>query len=189
MTAADLDQAANGLRRRRRRAREATALAVASSGLALAAAGVWPRLALPLAVGAAFQILVAGGWVVTRRDQIARLAVEPAAYVLADVERYGRRLTQPRQRARLAAWLAEIVAEAPNPWSLYLPDRVALFRGELAALAGELAMPTLCVEPASAAACRRLLTHAVESPLYNPRVPADDLRRALELIRAGIERR
>jgi hypothetical protein len=109
--------------------------------------------------------------------------------VLAEVERYGRRLTQPRQRARLATWLAEIVAEAPNPWRLYLPDRVALFRTELAALARDLAMPTLGVEPASAAACRRLLTHAVESPLYNPRGSADDLRRALERIRAGIESR
>jgi hypothetical protein len=189
MTTADLDQAASGLRRRRRRAREATTLAVASGGLALTAAAMWPRFAFPLAVGAALETLVAGAAVVRRRDEIARLAVEPAAYVLAEVERYGRRLTQPRQRARLATWLAEIVAEAPNPWRLYLPDRVALFRTELAALARDLAMPTLGVEPASAAACRRLLTHAVESPLYNPRVSADDLRRALERFRAGIESR
>jgi hypothetical protein len=188
MTAGDLDQAANDLRRRRRRAREATALALVSGGLSLVAAALWPQLAVALAIGAAFETLVAGAAVVRRREQIARLAVEPAAYVLTDVERYGRRLAEPRQRARLASWLAEIVAEAPHPWSLYLPDRVALCRAELAALARDLAMPALCVEPTSAAACRRLLTHAVESPLYNPRLPADDLRLTLARIRAGIER-
>ena len=57
----------------------------------------------------------------------------------------------------------------------------------LRALAGDLAAPTAAIHPPSAVACRRLLTHAVESPLYNPRLPADDLALALKRIRAGIE--
>jgi len=38
----------------------------------------------------------------------------------------------------------------------------------------------------SAAVCLHLLTHAAESPLYNPALPAEDLASTLERIRRGI---
>jgi NAD(P)-dependent dehydrogenase (short-subunit alcohol dehydrogenase family) len=57
---------------------------------------------------------------------------------------------------------------------------------KLEALAGELVSPARSVEPASAVACRRLLTHLAESPLYNPGVPVGELHAALHRIRAGI---
>lgn len=188
MTARELEQARAGLRRKRRRGTEAAALALATGGLAVAAAVSWPALVLPLAIGAASEALVAGFALLAHREQVARLALDPVAYALPEVERHGHRLTHAGQRARLAAWIAEVIAEAPLPWSFYLPDRVALFRGELAAIAHDLSMPATRVQPASVAACRRLLTHAVESPLYNARLPADDLRRTLARIRDGIER-
>jgi hypothetical protein len=53
-------------------------------------------------------------------------------------------------------------------------------------LAHELAAPAARVEPATAVACRRLVTRPVESPLYNPNLPEEDLRALLLRIRAGI---
>jgi hypothetical protein len=62
---------------------------------------------------------------------------------------------------------------------------VALVAQELETLARDLASPR-SIAPASAVACRRLLTHMTESPLYNPRIPLDDLHLTLRRIRAGI---
>lgn len=188
MTARELEQAAADLRRRRRQRAEAGVLAAAAVALAIIAAVRWPGLVLPFAVGAALELAIAAGAVVARRERISRLALEPAAYALPEVECYGRRLTDPGQRARLSAWISEILSDAHLPGNLYLADRVVLFRRELLALARELALPSRRVQPESAAACRRLLTRAVESPLYNPRLTTEDLRLALERIRAGIQR-
>lgn len=94
--------------------------------------------------------------------------------------------TAANGRRELVARLAEVVADSYTPHSLYLGDRVALVAHELEALARELASPARSVAPASAVACRRLLTHMTESPLYNPRLPVDDLHVALRRIRAGI---
>jgi hypothetical protein len=187
MTARELEQARAGLRRKRRRGTEAAALALATCGLAAVAAVSWPPLVLPLAIGAASEVLIAGFVLLAYREQVSRLALHPDAYALPEVVRYGHRLTHTDQRARLADWIAEVIAEAPLPWSFYLPDRVALFRLELAAIAHDLSIPATRVQPASLAACRRLLTHAPESPLYNARLPADELRRTLARIRDGIE--
>jgi hypothetical protein len=48
--------------------------------------------------------------------------------------------------------------------------------------------PESCVQPVSLATCRRLLTMASDSPLYNENLPAVDLGSALFRIRAGIVR-
>jgi hypothetical protein len=42
------------------------------------------------------------------------------------------------------------------------------------------------VQPATAVACRRLVTHPVQSPLYNPNLPEEDLAALLLRIRSGI---
>src|SRR5207248_833977 len=91
-------------------------------------------------------------------------------------------------------WLAAIVAEVGQPTTFCLPDRVTRFASDLETLARELASTAVKVKPPSAVACRRLLTHAVESPPYNPRIPPDELRTALErlrreLLESGPERR
>lgn len=186
MTARELEQAAADLCRKRRRAREAATLAAGTSVLAVLAAVFWPALVVPFACGIAAEAALGAVSLAARRNRISRLALEPAAYVLPDVERFGRRLAEPGYCVRLAAWISEILTEAYVPGNLYLADRVALFRRELDALARELAGPVR-IQPSSAVACRRLLSDMVESPLYNPRLPTEDLGLALERIRAGIQ--
>ena len=59
---------------------------------------------------------------------------------------------------------------------------------ELEALARDFRSPAVRVHPASIARCRRLLTEAAESPLYNSRLTEEDLDTILRRIRAGIKR-
>lgn len=186
MDARQLEDAQERLRARRRRTVEAAVLAVAGSAAAVAVSLVSSTLAIALGAGAAVEALVAVAALVSRRELIARLALEPDAYVLPDVDRYGKRLVRLRERQRLAAWLREIIRDAHVPGSFYLRERVARHADEFDSLAQELASPAAQVQPASAVACLRLLTRAPESPLYNGRLPADDLALALRAIRAGI---
>jgi hypothetical protein len=186
MHARAVDQAAGLIRRKRRRTVEAGLLA----GLCLVSGAAALLVSLPLAAalgaGALVEAAIALGALNARRELIARLALDPAAYSVPEVERYGTRAARPPERARLAAWLEELLTESQLPYSLYLPDRVALVAHELDSIAGRLLSPACTVAPESAVACRRLLTHAVESPLYNPRVPLDELHLTLRRIRAGM---
>jgi hypothetical protein len=161
-------------------------LGAAAVAVALPALALSTPLAFALAAGGAFECVVALEAVHARRQLIARLALQPAAYELPEVAAYGTRAAELPQRARLAAWIVEIVAEARSPHSLYLGDRVDLVAGDLQALAHELVSPARSVAPESAVACRRLLTRMTESPLYNPGLPLEDLHLALHRIRAGI---
>lgn len=182
----ELEQAARDLRRLRRRAVDAGSLLAAATAAAAIALLVAPALAGPLSAGAALEALLLVLALYGYRERIALLALEPSAYVLPEVERYGRRVVEPRQRARLAAWILEVLADAHLSGNLFLSERAARFAHELEEIAKDLVRPEARVQPASAVACKRLLTHAVESPLYNPRVPTDELRLALRRIRAGI---
>jgi hypothetical protein len=185
MDVGTLEGAAEELRRRRRRAVEAAVLGAVASVLAGGALLVSSTLAVALAAGAALQTAIALAVADGRRELIARLALDPSAYVLAEVHRYGTRVAGPSRRARLAAWLFEVASEATLPGTLYLRDRVTLVANELEALAHELGS-AISVQPATVVACERLLTRPTESPLYNPRLPADDLRLALRRIRANL---
>jgi hypothetical protein len=186
MHARAVDQAAALIRRKRRRALEAGVLAGVCAITGAAAVLVSLPLAAALGIGALVEGAIALGALNARRELIARLALDPAAYRVPEVERFGSRAARLPERARLASWLGEVLAESQLPHSLYLPDRVALVAHELDSIARRLLSPACTVTPASAVACRRLLTHAVESPLYNPRVPLDDLHLALRRIRAGM---
>lgn len=186
MHARDLEQVAAELRRRRRHAAEAGSLAALTGAGALIALALAPALVLPLAAGAALEAALAALALYNHRERVARLALVPSAYVLPEVARYGRPLAEPGHRARLSAWISEILAEAHLPGNLYLADRVRRFAHEFETLARDLVQPGTLMEPASAVACKRLLTHPVESPLYNPRLSADELSIALRRIRAGI---
>jgi hypothetical protein len=186
MHARAVDQAAVLIRRKRRRALEAGVLAGVCVVSGAAAALVSVPLAAALGIGALVEVAMALAALNARRELIGQLALDPAAYGVPEVERYGTRAARPPERARLAAWLAEVLAESHLPHSLYLPDRVALVAQELEAIARRLVSPACTVTPTSAVACRRLLTHAVESPLYNPRVPLDDLHLTIRRIRAGM---
>jgi hypothetical protein len=181
-----VEQAADDIRRRRRRAQQAAWLATA----ALSAAGLIAFFSLPIAAafiaGALLEGLIAADSVYRRRELISCLALQPAAYALPEVAAFGEKAMRPRQRARLAAWLSEVVADAHAPHSLCLGDRVMLVADELEALACALISPSGSIEAPSVVACRRLLTDMVDSPLYNSALPVGDLHDAVHRIRAGM---
>jgi hypothetical protein len=186
MNARELEAASQDLRRRRKRQSEATILAVTSALLAMATVPLAPGVAIALGAGAVSGALVAVASVLARQDKIARLALDPEAYELPEVSRYASRLTTRPERERLASWLLEILNEAHIPGNWYLTNRVVRYAEDLAALSRDLADPRARIRPASAAACHLLLTQMVDSPLYNPAVPADQLPAIISRIRLGI---
>ncbi|HVM56035.1 MAG TPA: hypothetical protein VMT74_01140 [Gaiellaceae bacterium] len=148
-----------------------------------------PRPALVVGVAAGCEAVLAGCSVARRRMHLRRLALDPDAYAIDDVRRYGVSMIKPARRAALARSLLRLGADAAAPHTLLLRDRVAEFGPDLDALARELESPEFDVEPTSAVACCELLTNGVESALYNPDLPDDDLAVAIHHIRAGIRRR
>jgi hypothetical protein len=183
-----LDDAAARIRHTRRRSSESLVLAAFAAAWAGLAAVTNTRLAVALGVGVAFELAAAVWFALTRRGLIAGLAVEPDAYVLPEVRAYGAQIAGPRPRRDLAVGIRKMVREAVRPDSLYLGERVQRYARDLEALAHDLTAPGVRVHPASVAACRRFLSEAAESPLYNPRLPEDDIPRILRRIRAGIQR-
>ncbi|HEY1521139.1 MAG TPA: hypothetical protein VGF91_32235 [Solirubrobacteraceae bacterium] len=186
MTARELDDAGALLEVRRIRARDGFATAVTCGLAAAAALPFSPALGFSLLIGAAAAVLPALMNMLHRRDVIARLALDPNAYSLPEVRRYATRLALPAEREKLAAWLRELVEDAPHPGSLYLSDRVSRYARQFEFLASKLTSSWVDVRPDSAAACHHLLTHAAESPLYNAALPAEQLESTLERILRGI---
>jgi hypothetical protein len=184
MTAVAVERAARTLALRERRRRSGVWLALCAAVVAVPAMLALPSLGLALLAGSAVQLGLCLVERVRLREVVARLAMDPAAYAIPAVGEYGARLQA--QRARFGLWLVEVVDRAGEPETMYLADRVARYRGELRATAHELMAPDSRVAPVSVATCRRLLTMAADSPLYNPNVPDVDLGSALFRIRAGI---
>ena len=118
-------------------------------------------------------------------DVVERLAIEPDASAIPDVERYLKELANAPTRRLMAAWICDVLTEAGQPGSLYLADRVHAHDHQLRLLARDLDSG-LTIQPQSIAICARLLTAAPESPLYNPRIPSEHLMSALFRIRLGI---
>jgi hypothetical protein len=94
-------------------------------------------------------------------------------------------LKQPA-RDRLAASINSLIADANLPGAFCLADRISLVEDQLRLLARDLATPEVPVQSRSLVACVRLLTHGVESPLFNPGVPVEHLHATLLRIRFGI---
>ncbi len=187
MNARELEAIACHLSHSRRRIRETLGVAIVCSLIAVAAAPFDLAFAAACAAGALTGFLVALVGAISRRDQIAQLALDPLAHELPEVSRHANRLASHLERERLAAWIVEILREAAQiPGSLYLSARVIRYADELSALGQDLSDPDAVIRPASAAAVHLLLTQAVESPLYNPAVPADRLPAIIANIRLGI---
>jgi hypothetical protein len=195
MNARVLEDAREGLHRRRTRMIESSVLAVVTAGLAVATWSFSRSLGIALVAGAVVQIALASRAFVARRFQIQRLALDPAAYVLPEVTAFGSHLIQPRTRAQLAASIRSMVSESLETRrrslsasaGLYLRDRVWRYSRELEGIARDLLSPAVKVQPVSVARCRWLLTQAAESPLYNSRIPQEDLGVALRRIRSGMQ--
>lgn len=189
MNARELEAIASELERSQRRIREVLVVALTCLFVGLAAAPFALGVAAAFAAGATTGLLVAIFGALSRRDHVAKLALDPVAHDLPEVSRHANRLATHLERERLAAWIVEILREAasiPSAW--YLTARVIRYADELAALGRDLSDPEAEIRPASAAAVHRLLTQAVDSPLYNPALPADQLPATIANIRLGITR-
>jgi hypothetical protein len=186
MNARELEVAAAVLERRRRRSVHAIVIALAVAATAVLVSLVSIRGAVALATGAAAEAVFAGGAWISRRELIERLALDPSAYAIREVARFGKRIAAADEREQLAARIRTLVHQPEQPQSFHLPGRVRAYARELEAVARELAAPAASVQPAAAVACRRLLTRPVQSPLYNPNLADEDLASLLLRIRAGI---
>jgi hypothetical protein len=189
LTARDVEAAAVYLERSRSRIRGALWLAATCAVIAFAVSP-WDRtVAIAVGGGAVAGFLIASTATLSRKDRIARLALDPFAYELPEVASYAHRLARQLERERLADWILEILREAASlPGNRYVVPRVIRYADQLAALSDDLADPTAEIHPASAAAAHLLLTQAVDSPLYNPTLPDDLLPATITKIRLGISR-
>lgn len=188
MTARELEAAGSSLSQHRSRAKAALGLGIACALLSAVAAVLDPVAAVPLGAGSlAALVLAAWSWM-TQRQRVARLALDRGAYLLPEVSAYGRRFVVARERAKLAASLEMVLSEPSGTERWYLEERIAAYRAQLAGLAQALRRADADVQPESMVACHRLLTEAGESPLYNPRISAEELPVAIRRIRRGIAR-
>jgi hypothetical protein len=156
------------------------------------AAWLWsPRLGLAIAVGAAVQLVVASATYLSGRFLLERLATEPAAHAIPEVQAFATKLARPAARRRLARTIHSMLTEVTRPGkafhALYLADRVRRYARELDAISRDLLSPSVRVEPVSMARCAWLLTQAAENPLFDRRLPAEDLGAMLHRIRAGMK--
>ena len=185
MNAREVEIAAVRLERLRHQALRWLLAGAAVLAIGIAAAPFSRSFAIAMGVGGLLELSLALVVSLRRRERIERLALEPAAYAIPAVERFGDRVCGLTERRRLAASIQSLVSER-QPLDVHLVVRAGRFAQQLEALARELAAPAAHVEPAIAVACRRLVTRPVESPLYNPNLSDEDLRAVLMRIRAGI---
>jgi hypothetical protein len=186
--ARSIEEAGRELERRRWEVLADAALALAAGLLAVLGVLFESPVALALAIGAASALALALVAALRRLWLIERLALDPDAYVIAAVRRYGRRLTSRRTRERFSRSVRSLVADPWRCGPCIVPGHVEAFAADLLELAGELEDADCEVESVSAAGCLRLLRDGGESALLNPAVPVEDLRAALLRIRAGIRR-
>lgn len=189
MSARELEAAASSLSRHRSRAKGSLGLGILCALLSATVVVLYPVAAVPFGAGSLAGLALAGWSWITRRERVARLALDPSAYGLPEVAAYGRRFVVPRERAKLAASLETILFESSGAGRWYLEERIAAYGTQLAGLAQALRQADAEAQPESMVACHRLLTEAGESPLYNPRISADELPAAIRRIRRGIARR
>jgi hypothetical protein len=113
------------------------------------------------------------------------LAVDRDAYRIPEVRLRGDRAATMESRHLRA----ESIRRLLEPSGYSCAGRVRAEAKSLEALARELDDPTLSLDPASAVNCKRLLTEAEMSPLFNEALPADDTGARIRQIRAGFKRR
>jgi hypothetical protein len=167
------------VRLRELRLAELGELGVAALALVLAvvAARVYPPLAIPFLVGG---VAVGASGVKAlwqRWDLVERLAGERDAYVIPDVLAYALREVTMDRRRSFAALIRLDAGQAA------ISDASAV--DELEALARELEDESLALDPVCGVACLRLVSDVSESPLLDPELPVEELRRCVRQIRSG----
>ena len=149
------------------------------------------RIAFPAFAGALAGSVVLAYAHADRTALIGRLVHQRSAYEIEEVAAAAAALVTPAARLRLAATVGRLVLEADgfepaNPTYAPCYSRVREYREELLAVAFHLARPASRVHPAGAALLERMLTQAAISPLFNERLPATDVRIALQRIQTAI---
>lgn len=191
MTARELETAAAEIRARRRTALERFVTSLVAAALVPVAFQLSGALSVATGLGAGVLAALGAFALTGRRLLLEQLALDPEALDIPEVRAFGERLTTPDARARLAAAIRSMVKDAFQPASrlrcLFLVDRVAAYARELDAIARDLCSPAVRIDPVTAARCRWLLTTAAENPLYDRRLPAEDLGSILHRISAGMQ--
>lgn len=124
-----------------------------------------------------------------RRRLLLALVTQGDASSLAEVRVFAERLCSPAERAQLAGALhaaAEAGRTGAHSPMLVDPARADEFGHRLRDIADALTAPGSRVSATAIALCRRLLSEAAISPLYNPRLPAAELGRVLALVEREI---
>ena len=178
MDARTIDDAALRLRELRQEERSDLGLAAVTVGLSLLATQLWPDLAVPLFLGAAFVAARGVGAALRRLELVDGLAVEHDAYVIAEVRKRAFRDTTPERRRLFASYVRSALLRPP-------PGGFGAAAAELEALVSELEDETLTLDPACAAACERLVNDPTGSPLLNADLGLDVLRSRVRRIRCG----
>ena len=187
----DADAAAERSAVLARRAREMVLAAalVAVAGIAAAVLGRG-QLAASLLLGAAVGVAVAAVARGDRQKLLTRLVAQGDGERCAAARRLAADLVAGPRRRRLAAGLeraASVARLGIHEYTHVRPDRAFSARTELLQLAAAFRDDDATIAPVSAALCRRMLCEGAVSPLYNPRIPEDELARLLRAIAAGIK--
>jgi hypothetical protein len=170
------------------RRRAVLGMALAAVGALLIALGV-ERVGIPLLIGAGAAALLVALGRDDRRRLLIRLVSQDDAWAIEEVKRAAARLTSPAERRRLATGLRRAAAAAvPRhaEFSLVDPFRATEFDERLRRLAATIADDDVPFRAPGAALCRRLLSEARLSPLYNPNLAESDLDRVIARIESAV---
>ena len=178
MYARAVDDARSRLLRLHREEQQQIAVAAVALAASLIATTLYQPLVVPLFAGglAVGALGVRALW--RHWDLVDRLADDRDAYGIPEVRAYAAREAQMDRRllhaAQLRAWMRE-------PTSA----RLAEVADDLDRLACALEDPERELDPASAMACRRLVSDASVSPLLDTTRAPDELRAVIERILGG----
>ena len=119
------------------------------------------------------------------------LVSQRSCYDIPDVERAAARMATSDLRRRLSRSLTRMVLETyglepQNQLRPVLTERVESHTDEILSISYLLAREGVRIHPAALALCGRMVESLARSPLYNPRVPEQHLRIALQRIRSSI---
>jgi hypothetical protein len=162
----------------------------AFAGTALVVAGEG-RVGFAAIAGALAGVVVGAYARADRTALITRLVHQRSAYEIDEVAAAAEALVTPQACSRLAAAIGRLVLEAdglepPSPAFAPCYSRIREYRSEFIAVAFHLCSPASRVHPSAAALITRLLTQASMSPLYNERLPAQQVRTALHRILGAV---
>jgi hypothetical protein len=161
------------------------ALSAAALSGSLVATVVYVPLVLPLFLGGLAIGVLGIGAIWRHWDLLDRLADDGDAYTIPAVRAYAARDARMDRRFGNAALIRSWIAGPVHP----ADARIVEYADLLEELACELEDRDLELDPASAIACRRLLSEPLVSPLLNSALPSDDLGSWVARIRAGFRRR